>query len=216
MNGWTRRSNVSMLTPRAAAASLRLSEYRGTESSGLRAAVACEHVFVTSQGSAHARFRRALATRNPLLVRVAAAELGSISLADALSILPGALARRAESVRASGCALSRAARFRRSLVWNSRTHRSCWRRFRVRAGLTPPAPALRWPSSSLRSSLPTCNNAWRRGCACRSRPDASQLPESRLHRSCLAGATRTRWSGASSASRRSRSSSNSAPRGGSA
>lgn len=46
----------------------------------------CEHVFVTSQGSAHARFRRALATGNPLLVRAAAAELGSISLADALSI----------------------------------------------------------------------------------------------------------------------------------
>jgi hypothetical protein len=43
-------------------------------------------VFVTSQGSAHARFRRALATGNPLLVRAAAAELGSISLADALSI----------------------------------------------------------------------------------------------------------------------------------
>jgi hypothetical protein len=48
--------------------------------------VSCEHVFVTSQGSAHARFRRALATGNPLLVRAAAAELGSISLADALSI----------------------------------------------------------------------------------------------------------------------------------
>jgi hypothetical protein len=43
-------------------------------------------VFVTSQGSAHARFRRALATGNPLLVRAAAAELDAISLADALSI----------------------------------------------------------------------------------------------------------------------------------
>jgi len=46
----------------------------------------CEHTFVTSQGSAHARFRRALATGNPLLVRAAATELGQISLADALSI----------------------------------------------------------------------------------------------------------------------------------
>jgi hypothetical protein len=46
----------------------------------------CGHLFVTSQGSAHARFRRALATGNPLLVRAAAAELNSISLADALSI----------------------------------------------------------------------------------------------------------------------------------
>jgi hypothetical protein len=43
-------------------------------------------VFVTSQGSAHSRFRRALATGNPLLVRAAEAELSSISLADALSI----------------------------------------------------------------------------------------------------------------------------------
>jgi hypothetical protein len=43
-------------------------------------------VFVTSQGSAHARFRRALATGNPLLVRAAASELGQISPADALSI----------------------------------------------------------------------------------------------------------------------------------
>jgi hypothetical protein len=43
-------------------------------------------VFVKFQGSAHARFRRALATGNPLLVRAAAAELAVISLADALSI----------------------------------------------------------------------------------------------------------------------------------
>src|SRR4051795_6414802 len=43
-------------------------------------------MFVTSQGSVHARFRRALATGNPLLVRAAAAELPSVSLADALSI----------------------------------------------------------------------------------------------------------------------------------
>ena len=41
---------------------------------------------VTSQGSAHARFKRALTTRNPLLVRAAAAELPHVSLADALSI----------------------------------------------------------------------------------------------------------------------------------
>jgi xanthosine phosphorylase len=36
-----------------------------------------EHVFATSQGSAHSRFRWALATGNPLLVRAAAAELGT-------------------------------------------------------------------------------------------------------------------------------------------
>src|SRR3954454_21450108 len=51
-----------------------------------RRRLSCKHMFVTSQGSAHARFRRALATGNSLLVRAAAAELDAISLADALSI----------------------------------------------------------------------------------------------------------------------------------
>jgi hypothetical protein len=46
----------------------------------------CEHVFVTSQGSPYTRFRRALDTGNPHLVRAAAAELGPISLEDALAI----------------------------------------------------------------------------------------------------------------------------------
>lgn len=41
---------------------------------------------MTSQGSAPARFKRALATGNPLLVRAAAAELQRVGLADALSI----------------------------------------------------------------------------------------------------------------------------------
>jgi hypothetical protein len=39
-----------------------------------------------SKGSPYQRFRRALETRNPLLVRSAAAELEHISLADALAI----------------------------------------------------------------------------------------------------------------------------------
>jgi hypothetical protein len=43
-------------------------------------------VFVAAQRAAHARSRRALATGNPLLVRAAAAELDTISLAAALSI----------------------------------------------------------------------------------------------------------------------------------
>src|SRR3954470_17387540 len=67
-------------------------------------------MFVTSQGSAHARFRRALATGNPLLVRAAAAELNSISLADALSICLVLL--RAEPTRYGGAA----ARFHARLV----------------------------------------------------------------------------------------------------
>jgi hypothetical protein len=46
----------------------------------------CEHAFVTSQGSAYSRFRRALATKNPHLVRAAAAELGQVQLEDALDV----------------------------------------------------------------------------------------------------------------------------------
>jgi hypothetical protein len=48
---------------------------------------------MTSQGSPHARFRRALASGNPTLVVAAASELGRLSLADALAVtlvfLPG-------------------------------------------------------------------------------------------------------------------------------
>jgi hypothetical protein len=42
---------------------------------------------VTSQGSPYQRFRRALQTGNPMLVRAAAAELPRIGLADATAIL---------------------------------------------------------------------------------------------------------------------------------
>ena len=42
---------------------------------------------LTSQGSPYARFRRALASGNPLLVRAAAAELPRVDLADALRIV---------------------------------------------------------------------------------------------------------------------------------
>ena len=48
--------------------------------------IRCEHVFVTSQGSAYARFRRALGSGNPHLVRVAAIELGRVQLEDALAV----------------------------------------------------------------------------------------------------------------------------------
>jgi hypothetical protein len=41
---------------------------------------------MTSQGSPHARFKRALASRNPTLVVAAAGELGRLSLADALAV----------------------------------------------------------------------------------------------------------------------------------
>jgi hypothetical protein len=43
-------------------------------------------MFVTSSGSPYARFRRALATGDLLLIRAAAAELGTVSLGDALQV----------------------------------------------------------------------------------------------------------------------------------
>lgn len=46
----------------------------------------CEHVFVTSQGSPHARFERALRSGNATLVRAAAAQLPRIGVDDALRI----------------------------------------------------------------------------------------------------------------------------------
>jgi hypothetical protein len=42
--------------------------------------VACEHSFVTSQGSAYARFRRALDGGNPTIALAAATELDFVSL----------------------------------------------------------------------------------------------------------------------------------------
>ena len=47
----------------------------------------CEHAFVTSQGHAHARFRRALLTNNVMLIDAAARELHHVRLDDALRVL---------------------------------------------------------------------------------------------------------------------------------
>jgi hypothetical protein len=46
-----------------------------------------EHLFVTSQGSAYGRLRRALDTGNPTIALTAAAELEYVSLPDALEIV---------------------------------------------------------------------------------------------------------------------------------
>ncbi len=46
-----------------------------------------EHVFVSSQGSAYQRFRRALLTGNSVIVDAAARELPAVGLEDALRIL---------------------------------------------------------------------------------------------------------------------------------
>ncbi len=43
-------------------------------------------MFVSAQGSPNARFRRALLTGNPTIVSAAAADLGRLSLADALGV----------------------------------------------------------------------------------------------------------------------------------
>jgi len=48
--------------------------------------VECEHTFVTSEGSPHARFKRALAVGNGSAAYAAATELPRVELADALSL----------------------------------------------------------------------------------------------------------------------------------
>jgi hypothetical protein len=49
--------------------------------------VTCEHPFVTSQGSAYGRLRRALDTGNPTIALAAAAELDFVSLPEALELV---------------------------------------------------------------------------------------------------------------------------------
>src|SRR4051812_12944776 len=56
----------------------------GRRAAGRRAP--CEHVFVTSDGSPYARFRRALAAGNLALVKATAAELPRVDLEDALEV----------------------------------------------------------------------------------------------------------------------------------
>jgi hypothetical protein len=64
---------------------------------------------VTSQGSAHARFRRALKTGNLTLIRNAAAELPRVDLGDALEVCVAI--RQAEPERFERAALRWLARF---------------------------------------------------------------------------------------------------------
>jgi hypothetical protein len=51
-----------------------------------RTHAACEHLFVTSQGSAYGRFRKALDGGNALIARAAAAELEQVPLGDAIAL----------------------------------------------------------------------------------------------------------------------------------
>jgi len=64
---------------------------------------------MTSQGSAYARFQRALKTGNLTLIRNAAAELPGVSLTDALEVCVAI--RRAEPERFERAALRWLARF---------------------------------------------------------------------------------------------------------
>jgi hypothetical protein len=66
-------------------------------------------MFVTSQGSAYARFRRALKTGNLAIIRSAAAELPSVNLGDALAVCVAI--REAEPQRFERAALRWLARF---------------------------------------------------------------------------------------------------------
>jgi hypothetical protein len=47
----------------------------------------CEHTFLTSQGSAHGRFQRAIDRRNIVQAELAARELGQLRLMDALALV---------------------------------------------------------------------------------------------------------------------------------
>lgn len=58
-------------------------------------------MFVTSQGSAYARFKRALTSRNPTLAWAAASELGRLDLADALALCLLVMAEPAKYGRAA-------------------------------------------------------------------------------------------------------------------
>ena len=64
---------------------------------------------MTSQGSAYARFRRALATHNLTLIRAAAAELPRVDLGDALAVCVAI--RQAEPARFERAALKWIARY---------------------------------------------------------------------------------------------------------
>jgi hypothetical protein len=86
----------------------------------------CEHTFVTSQGSAYARFRRALKTGNMAIIRSAAGELPHVGLADALAVCVAI--RRVEPDRFERAALRWLARFcvERRDVTLAEVQRAAW------------------------------------------------------------------------------------------
>ena len=83
-------------------------------------------MFVISQGSAYARFRRALKTGNMAIIRSAAGELPHVDLVDALAVCVAI--RRAEPDRFERAALRWLARFcvERRDVTLSEVQRAAW------------------------------------------------------------------------------------------
>jgi hypothetical protein len=71
--------------------------HAGNVSSAPKPRIACEHMFVTSQGGVYPQFKRALRGRHVIAAWGLAAELPSVPLADALELL--LLARDLEPAR---------------------------------------------------------------------------------------------------------------------
>ena len=109
---------------------------------------------VTSEGSAYARFRRALDSGTPLTVRTAAAELARIGLDDALAICLLFLDARTRAVPPCGGTLGRATHPRAARRAQRRQPRA---RLTGRATARQPARRRRKPDRALRP-LPAAQN----------------------------------------------------------
>jgi hypothetical protein len=91
-------------------------------------------MFVTSQGSAHARFRRALLTQNVALIDAAARELPRVALEDALRVLVVLSTKRDERYPRA------AARFAQRLIFERRLSVDDARRVLALVEVLPTAP----------------------------------------------------------------------------
>ena len=117
----------------------------------------CEHMFVTSQGSAYARFQRAIVSGKGTLIRNAARELPRVDLTDALAV----------------CVVIRSAepeRFERATLRLARALLKCRRSNRPEP---EPGPHLRSGAGS-----PSVNDAWKEIFKAESRkPDETALKD---------------------------------------
>ena len=116
----------------------------------------CERMFVTSQGSAYGRFKKALAHGNPLIALASARELPRLSLADALALL---LVLRADPDLYQRAAARFHARFVIDTKLGAADSALLLAALNGLAGPTPPPPLPRYaPCSKRRESttLPAC------------------------------------------------------------